>query len=107
MKEGIFKFAWACILAFLITRLCMWIDTRWLIHERWLFPDMLWWLEAHNIVLRKVFFWLLVVIFTIGDAGKKIGNIILVLIGIAGALLLLVLVIEFCSWLFPWINSLI
>lgn len=107
MKEVIFRFAWACILAFLITRLCVWIDTKCLIHEMWVFPDVLMWLESHSIVLRKVFFWVLVFIFTVSDLGKSIGNLLLFLIGIAGALLILGLVIEFCSWFFPWLNALI
>lgn len=85
----------------------MWIDTKCLIHEMWVFPEMLAWLENHGVVLRKVFFWVLFAIFIVGDMGKRIGNFLLILIGIAGALLILGLVIEFCSWFFPWLNSVI
>ena len=107
MREFIYRFVWGCLLAFAITRLAMWIDTKWLIHEKWFFPQMLFWFENHGVVLRKVFFWVLVVIFTVSNVGKGIGNLLLWLIGIAGCLLVLLVVIEICKWFFPWVNSLI
>lgn len=107
MKEFIFKILWACILAYAITRLMVWIDAKWLIHEKWVFPNVLFWLECHGIVLRKVFFWILVAIFTIGDLGKRAGNLLLWLIGIAGAIVVLTLTIELFIWFFTWVNSII
>ena len=107
MKEFIYRLVWAGLLAFAFTGLAMWIDAKWLIHEKWFFPQMLFWLENHGVILRKVFFWILAIIFTVSDVGKSIGNLLFGLIGVAGALLILGLVIQFCSWFFPWVNSLI
>ena len=109
MKELIFRIILAGLIAFGITRLALWIDTSLAIHEKWIIPDILWWLESHSIVLKKVFFWVLFVILAITNAGLKLGKLLLISTGVVvvGAILIAILfaVIEICGELVPLINS--
>lgn len=107
MKEVIFRFIWGGILAFAIIKLWGWIDTRYLIHEKWFFPDMLYWLECHNIVLRKVVFWVLTIILALSDIGKSLGNLLLILIGVVGFAGIAYLAIELIVYIVKAVNGVI
>ena len=94
MKEGIFSFIWAGICALLSVWLVLYVDAKIGFSNDYFFP---------TIVVRKVLFFALYLVYWLTGVHKLFGNGILALIGWTALLVIAAVVIVAGYWFVSWL----
>lgn len=107
MKDFFLSLFWAAICAFAATWLLIQANAKWEWSSMWIFPAVIDFLHQYNIPVKAFIFCSLLFTFLVTGLHKLIGNGVRILIGIAGFLLLVVVVLFVGFYFISWLISML